>query len=390
MKRHFWIKFLLIFLLLFIAGCSPQYANTWRKIYGYSGSEMVTHMEKTHDGKYILAGMTNSKGAGQDDFYILKMDSWGNILWEITYGGENDDTANCIKETKDGGYIVVGESYSFGTGISKDMYVLKLNSKAEVVWGKNFGGKDVDGGRWVEETSDGNFVVVGWTRSFGGGASDFYVLKLDKDGEILWSKTWGGSNFEEASSVVEAEDGGYLVAGFTMSYGAGSKDVALVKFDSNGNILWYKTYGGTKDDTASNIIKTKDGNYVILGYTASFGTGGDVCLLKVDPSGNILWEKYYGGEGSDSGKEIRQTSDEGFIAVGTTKSFGVMENAVYLLKIDPLGNLQWERIFEGEDIDEGNTVLEIPDGYLVGGWTRSFGSVLADILILKLDAEGNL
>jgi len=241
----------------------------------------------------------------------------------------------------------------------------------------------------ISEDSDGNYIFVGWTRSFGQGNSDFYILKVDPNGNLIWRKTWCGRNFDEANAIVEVEDG-YLVLGYTMSFGSGSKDVALVKFNKNGNVIWYKTYGGTKDDVGNRIEKTRDGNFIIVGSTLFYGTDGDVYVIKVNPNGDVLWERYYGGDSEDEGECIRATSDGGYIISGNTRSFGVSGTAVYLIKLDSYGNLLWQKEYDGDGDDDGKTVIEIEDnGYIVAGLTRSWGASLGDILIMKLNSQGD-
>lgn len=392
-KIRFLSVFFIILSLMLISGCSHfALKSTWRKVYGYSKNELANSMIKTRDGNYVLAGMSNSKNPyGEDDFYLLKIDKWGNILGEWVYFGERDDNAQSIIETSDGGLLILGESYSYATGISKDLFVIKLDKKGEVAWAKNFGGMDMDGGRCAIEDSDGDYVLVGWTRSLGAGNSDFYVIKLSPNGEIIWSKTWGGKNFDEANSILETEDGNYLIAGYTLSFGSGGKDVALVKLDKNGNVIWHKTYGGTKDDSASSIIKTSDGNYLLVGLTFSYGSNGDVYVLKINPNGDVVWEKYFGGESVDEGNAVVETYDKGFVIVGSTRSYGVMGLGVYILKLSSSGNLLWQKVYDGEGDEEARTILELEDvGLLVGGYTRSWGAQASDVLVLRLDSEGNL
>ncbi|MCS7202045.1 MAG: hypothetical protein NZ841_04650 [Dictyoglomus sp.] len=390
-------KFLLVFFLLLsiftITGCSSFTLKvTWRKIHGYSKNELVNSCIETRDGSYLFAGMSNSKNPnGEDDFYLLKIDKWGNVLGEWFHYGERDDNAQCVIETSDGGILVLGESYSYATGISKDLYVVKLDKKGNIVWAKNFGGVDMDGGRSAIEDSDGNYILVGWTRSFGAGNSDFYMIKLSPNGEQLWSKTWGGRNFDEANCILESEDGNYLIAGYTLSFGGGGKDIALIKIDKNGNLVWYRTYGGARDDSASAIIKTIDGNYLLVGSTFSYGSKGDIYVLKVNSAGNIIWERNFGGEESEEGVCVVNTKDGGFVIVGSTRSYGVMGLGVYILKISSSGEPLWYKVYDGEGDDEGRTVLELEDGsLLVGGLTRSWGAQASDVLILKLNFKGEL
>ena len=204
-----------------------------------------------------------------------------------TYGGTDDDYASSVQQTSDGGYIVAGKTYSFGAGWY-DIFFIKTDASGNVQWTKTYGGTDWDDAYSVQHTSDGGYIVAGETYSFGAGWSDIFFIKTDASGNVQWAKTYGGTNYDEAYSVQQTSDGGYILAGYTQSFGAGYGDIFLVKTDANGNVQWAKTYGGTSSDWASSVQQTSDGGYIVAGYTSSFGAGwSDIFLIKTDANGNI-------------------------------------------------------------------------------------------------------
>jgi len=458
----------------------------WRKTFGREDYDEANSIQQTKDGGYIVAGWTYSLGSGERDAYILKLNSKGEVEWQKTFGGEGNDEANSIQQTKDGGYIVAGWTYSLGSG-ERDAYILKLNSKGEVEWQKTFGGEDSDIANSIQQTTDGGYIVAGWTKSSGSRGEDAYILKLNSKGEVEWQKTFGGEYDDEARSIQQTTDGGYIVAGWTNSFGLERYDVYILKLNSKGEVEWRKTFGGEDYDEANSIQQTKDGGYVVAGWTTSFGSGGyDVYILKLnskgefdttppnvmivspsdvvvlggtininidatdnvelekvtlyidgkkikeytsgpykyswdsskasegahtinvealDRSGNIgtksvttmmdkikdvSWHKMFGGEGSDKANSIQQTKDGGYIVAGWTESFGSRED-VYILKLDSKGEVQWQKTFGGGDDDVTNSIQQTTDGgYIVAGWTKSFGSGGEDAYILKLDSKGEV
>ncbi|MGR3310715.1 MAG: hypothetical protein ACUZ77_08055 [Candidatus Brocadiales bacterium] len=208
--------------------------------------------------------------------------------WAATYGGSGDDVSFSSMQTTDGGYIVSGETNSFGAG-DDDFWVLKLDSNGNVQWQKTYGGSNKDEPFSIQQTSDGGYVVAGGTHSYGAGGEDSWVLKLDSSGNIQWQKTYGGGVDDDADSSRQTSDGGYILTGGTNSFGTGNEDIWVLKLDSSGNVQWQKTYGGNFLDYADGSIQqTSDGGYVVAGETASFGTGGeDLWVLKLKPDGSI-------------------------------------------------------------------------------------------------------
>ena len=357
--------------------------NNGQKMFGESGYDYARSVKQTTDGGYIVAGYTTSFGAGYYDVYVLKLNSDGSLAWQKTFGGNGDDEAYSVQETTDGGYIVAGYTTSFGAG-GYDVYILKLNSNGTLIWQKTFGGGLDDKAYSIQKTADGGYIVAGGTSPFEAGGYDVYILKLNSDGSLAWEKTFGGGL---AYSVQETTDGGYIVAGYKRVSGAGYKDVYVLKLNSDGSLAWEKTFGG---GLAYSIQQTTDRGYIVAGCTTSFGAGS-FSVLKLDPNGGLQWQKTFGGDAYGEAYSIQQTPDGRYIVAGCTTSFGAGYEDVYVLKLNSDGSLTWQKTFGGSNYDEAYAVeLTADGGYIVAGYTRSFGAVNYDAYILKLDSNGEL
>ena len=310
--------------------------------------------------------------------------------WTRTCGGTGSDGANSVQQTSDGGYIIAGYTGSFGAG-DTDVYLVKTNASGDTLWTRTYGGTSFDEGWSVQQTSDGGYVIAGTTYSFGAGDCDVYLIKTDASGDTLWTRTYGGTNEDKGRSVRQTSDGGYIIAGYTCSFGAADYDVYLIKTNASGDTLWTKTYGRTNDDEGWSVQQTSDGGYIITGTTASVGTGGwDVYLLKTNASGDTLWTRTYGGMSYDYGSSVQQTSDGGYIVAGWTESFGAGGNDVYLVKTNASGDTIWTRTCGGIHSDEGNSVLQTSDGSdIIVGETWSFGAGGEDVYLIETDASGD-
>ncbi len=369
---------------------NPMSATYFAKTYGGAYWDVAFSVQQTSDGGYIVAGETNSFSASYySDVFLVKTDANGNISWAKTYRGTDWDVAFSVQQTSDGGYIVVGYTESFGAG-NGDIFLIKTDANGNIQWAKTYGGIDDDTAFSVHQTSDGGYIVAGWTTSFGAGGRDVFLVKTDANGNIQWAKTYGGTSGDLAYSVQQTSDGGYIVAGTTWSFGAGGDDIFLIKTDASGNIQWAKTYGGTGYEEASSVQQTSDGGYIVAGYTGSFGFG-DILLIKTDANGNIIWAKTYGGIDHEEASSVHQTSDGGYIVAGYTGSFGAGAVDIFLIKTDANGNLIWAKTYGGISDDMAPSVQHTSDGgYIVGGFTGSFGAGSADILLIKTDANGNI
>jgi len=309
------------------------------KAIGGPANEKGNSLIQTSDGGYAIAGTTKSFGVGSGDVYVVKLDAKGNLQWTKTIGGPESEEGNSLIQTSDGGYAIAGETSSFGAGES-DVYVVKLDSTGNLQWTRTIGGPGNEAGYSLIQTSDSGYAIAGSTFSFGAGEDDMYVVKLDANGNLQWTKTIGGPKRDWSSSLIQTSDGGYTIAGYTNSFGVGEADVYVVKLDANGNLQWTKTIGGENIDEGYSLIQTSDGGYAIAGTTKSFGAGIlDVYVVKLDANGNLQWTKTIGGENIDEGYSLIQTSDGGYAIAGTTKSFGAGKWwDVYVVKLDKNGN----------------------------------------------------
>jgi uncharacterized delta-60 repeat protein len=364
---------------------STAMINLMIRAIGGTNYEFTESIQKTSDGGYIVAGSTGS------DFLIIKLDSSGNIQWSRAIGGTNSDIARSIQQTSDGGYIVAGFTNSFGAG-NYDVLIIKLNSSGNIQWSRAIGGIGYDEAYSIQQTSDGGYIVAGYTGSFGAGGYDVFIIKLDSSGNIQWSRAIGGTNIDIANSIQQTSDGGYIVAGDTYSFGAGAWDVFIIKLDSSGNIQWSRAIGRTNSDGAYSIQQTSDGGYIVAGSTDSFGAGGhDVLIIKLNSSGNIQWSRAIGGTNSDGARSIQQTSDGGYIVAGLTRSFSSGGLDFFIIKLDSSGNIQWSRAIGGTNDEYAYSIQQTSDGgYIAVGYTYSFGAGNSDSLIIKLDSSGNI
>jgi len=385
------MKCILSCVVLVSLSTSSLYAISWAKTFGGVRGEIPYSICQTSDGGYIVAGDTRSFGAGEGEFLVIKLNSFGNIEWAKTFGGGDDDIPYSICKASDGGSIVAGYTYSFGAGWD-DFLVIKLNSSGNIEWAETFGGTSYDAACSICKTSDGDYIVAGTTKSFGAGSIDFLVIKLNSSGNIEWAKTFGGTYYDGGFSICETSDGGYIVAGETYSFGAGSSDFLVIKLNSSGNIEWAKTFGGTVEDVPLSICETSDGGYIVAGATRSFGAGSyDFLIIKLNSSGNIEWAKTFGGTDYDGVWSISKTSDGGYIVVGYTESFGVGGGDFLVIKLNSSSNIEWAKTFGGTGLDWAYSICQTSDGgYIVAGLTDSFGAGRKDFLVLKIELDGSM
>ncbi|MBU1650630.1 T9SS type A sorting domain-containing protein [bacterium] len=378
---------LLALSVLILTTCIFAQPDTlWTKTFGGAGSDRGFIVRQTTDDGFILVGETNSFGAGMYDVYLVKTDASGIEQWNQTFGGSGLDYGSCVQQTSDGGYIIVGGTTFYGAG-GYDIYLIKTDASGTEQWSRTFGGSDFEQGYSVQQTSDGGYIVAGGSASFGAGSDDVYLIKTDASGNEQWSQTYGGSNSDWGYSVQQTSDGGYIITGITWSYGAGSYDIYLIKTDSLGFEQWSQTFGGIDDDYGYSVQQTDDGGYIVAGGIYSNGTGSmDVYLIKTDASGIEQWSQTFGGDGSDEGMSVQQTSDGGYIITGYT---GVHPDYdVYLFKTDGSGIEQWSQTFGGSSTDKGNCVQRTGDGgYIITGYTESYGAGNSDFWLIRLDSE---
>jgi hypothetical protein len=349
------------------------------------------------------------------------------IQWEKSLGGSSFEIPYSIKPTTDGGSIVVGTSYSNNGDITNskgggDYWIVKISSTGIIQWQKSYGGSDEDNARSVLQTSDGGYIIGGYTLSNDGdvtinnGGYDYWIIKLDSNGNLIWEKSFGGTQHDYGYSfnIIQTSDGGYIFAGSTYSNDGdvtlnnGNQDVWIVRLTSTGSLAWQKSFGGSDSDVCTNISSTIDGGFVICGNTSSndFDVSGnngfvDFWVVKFNSFGNLVWQKCLGGSNEDTAKDISQTSDGGFIVVGNSNSSNghlTGNNGSYdiwLVKLDSIGNIVWQRNLGGSGYEDAWSVKQTVDGgYIIAGTSNSTDGVIngniggADYWIVKTDSLG--
>jgi hypothetical protein len=363
--------------------------ETFIKTYGGTEFDEGFCVRQTKDGGYIITGRTSSYGAGRGDGWLVKTDSAGTMIWNKTFGGTESERIYSVQQTTDGGYILTGYTTSFGSG-GYNVWLIKTDNIGNKTWDKIFRGASSDEGWCVQQTSDGGFIIAGRTYSFGAGHWDFWLIKTDSTGNEVWNRTFGGTGQDEGYCVQQTTDGGYVITGFTGSFGAGSSDLWLIKTDSVGNMLWNRTFGGTQGDRGWCVQQASDGGYVITGSTYSFGAG-DVWLIKTDESGVENLNRTFGGQNKERGFCVQQTTDGGYIITGYIEWLDDPEftSDVWLIRTDDDGNEVWNRTFGGSEHDRGTCVQQTTDGgFIITGTTESFGGGGEDVWLIKTDKDG--
>jgi hypothetical protein len=387
---------------------------SWQKTLGGTGRDVAYSIQQTMDDGYVVAGYVNSRDGdltntdrkGGHDAWITKLDSSGDLIWQKILGGDGTDHAYSIQETTDGGYIIAGHS-------GFDYFIAKLDFSGDLTWQKTFGGSGEDVAQSVQQTTDGGYVVAGYSYSNDGdvtgskGSSDFWITKLDASGNLTWQKTLGGTKEDVAQSIQQTSDGGYVVAGYTHSSDGdvtdfkGFSDYWITKLDASGNLIWQKTLGGQDYDKAQCIQQTTDEGYIVAGATKS--SNGDVTdsksewdfwITKLDASGNLTWQKTFGGTDNDAAFSIQQTTEGGYVVAGHTGSndgdvTGFTWNSfhdIWIIKLDESGEMTWQKAI-GEPRSEGAYSIQqtTEGGYILAGFTTV--EDLPKYFIVKLEAD---
>ena len=305
----------------------------WTKTYGGNDSDRGCSVQQTTDGGYIITGNSRLKDT-KSDVYLIKTNEDGDTLWTKTYGGLDRDYGYSVQQTTDGAYIITGMFISNNTG--SDVYLIKTNQDGDSLWTKTYGGELGDFGYSVQQTTDGGYAITGSINSNNTGP-DVCLIKTNEHGDTLWTKTFGGPSHDFGYSVQQTTDGGYIITGYTESI-SGNFYVYLIKTDENGDTLWTNKYSRNGYAQGQSVQQTSDGGYIISGGTISFRYNWDVYLIKTNENGDTLWTKTYGGDGDDYGNFVQQTIDGGYIITGYTYSFGI-HGDIYLIKTDGNGNI---------------------------------------------------
>jgi len=429
-------KAILFFMLLQTVAWAQQLPMIqWQKSLGGSNDDEAYAIKQTRDGGYIIAGASASQDGDvtgnhynsqfPEDFWIVKTDACGTLQWEKSFGGTGRDIAYSVQQTSDKGYIVAGFTNSTDGDITvyhggaSDFWVIKLDTLGSVKWQETIGGSGEDGAQAIQQTSDGGYVITGWSSSNGDTAGDhdfdYWVVKLDTGGAVKWQKLYGGLNDDTPFDIQQTSDGGYVVAGYSQSNdgdvtghhgGTNGSDYWVIKIDTGGVLKWEKSFGGTQDDQANAVRQTPDGGYIIAGYTSSSngdvtGNNGayDYWIIKTDTGGNVQWKNCYGGTSNDQAFAISVLSSGNYLVAGTaysnngnvTNNHGGIGD-YWVININSAGALQWQKTLGGSGADAASAIQPTADGgIIVAGASNSIdGDITSfkgsyDDWIVKLD-----
>lgn len=406
---HFSLSIFLLFFLF--PKIQAQPSIEWSKGFGGSLNDIPEVIYATTDGHFIIAGQSaSSDGAlnnnkGGSDLWVTKLDSDGNLIWEKNYGGSEDDFAMDLQPTTDGGFILTGGSASGDGDLTNnngrlDIWVLKINALGEMQWSKNYGGSGVDIGSSIQPIA-GGYILAGCTGSAGEsgvsagfGGNEFWVLQLDLNGDLVWEKTYGGKRHDVAKTILANDNGEYLIAGNTWSNNGdvsnnhGHSDAWVIKINNVGALLWEETFGGNTPDRLNTLAKTSDGNYIFAGVKSemdlvSNGFYGrydeQYWIVKLSESGQLIWEKTFGGNKYDEAFSVESTTDGGYIIGGSVYSDlnNFSNNAGYLdawiLKTDANGIEEWSKLYGGAGNENLNSITETSEGgYIMLAATNSY------------------
>ncbi len=357
----------------------------WSVAYGGSDDDGASAVIVDNGGNYVVAGYTYSFGSGYADLWILKLNPLtGDTLWSVVYGGAYSDGAKDVVVAPDGNYIVAGYTYSYGSGGS-DLWLLKINSSdGSLIWSRTFGGSNDDGAYSIALDDSGYVIIAGYTTS--DPYRDGYLLKVDADtGGLIWSGVYGGSANDEFYSVAVDGSGNYVLAGRTNSPSGGYFDVWVVKVNPSGDVIWERTYGSSMDDGAADVIVDSGGNYVVAGRAVfDINDYNDTWILKLEPeNGDTIWTRLFGTPEPEGATAIALMGDGSYVVAGLT-AVGSSWDA-WIMGLSEQGDSIWSSIYGGGESDGATSLAVDGSGDIVmSGYTNSFGNGFSDVWVLKL------
>lgn len=388
MRKIFLIQLILFSVLVF--GQRPKKFFTK---FGGSGIDVGYSVKETLDRRYIVAGSTSSYGAGNTDVYLVKVDSMGFPIWEKTFGGFNNDVGRSVIQLSDSGYVVAGFTNSYGAG-GYDAYILKTDKNGNLIWQKTFGGLDWDFAYDLVQATDGDIVVCGNTSSSGAGKKDGLLLKYDLGGTLVWQKTIGGIENEELRSVIKTNDNFLATVGYTESNGDVNGDVYFYKFDLEGNTIFYNIFGGPGKDFANDITQKYNNDYIIAGAkTYSSNPNLEGLMYSISSSGAFIYENHHQNFSGAEAEFVSVCSDIGNLTLtafawNRQKAPFKMQESIFIAL--PLGIYYFINEAGGSEDEYVYSLESTFDSCFISvGVTNSFGSLNGDVFLIKRDTTFN-
>jgi hypothetical protein len=374
-------------LLVSVGSASAQAPDVdWMKTYGGTGGEEIYAIDVTGDG-YIIAGHTSSYGGGNADLYVLKTDLNGDSLWMAVWGTSRQERGRDVIACSGGGYAVVGIERIVQANMPQ-VFFHRLDAAGAIVNTKNYGHIGDDDAWSIVETSDGGFLIGGTTDVSNSGNNNVYLIRTDASGDTLWTRNYGGLEDDEGYRAEQTPDGGFIVVGHTDAAGASDVDLYLIRTDANGDTLWTRRHGGPNVEFGYCVRPTSDGGFIVAGSTESYGAGqSDFYLVKTNALGDSLWTRTYGGHHYEYARSVI-TNNNGYTIVGHSQSFGNADKDMYIVRTTLLGDVLWAKVIGEEREDWGYDIETTSDGcYVVAGYTNSYGESDNKAWLVKLEAD---
>jgi uncharacterized delta-60 repeat protein len=367
----------------------PKGKCTWERTFGGAQEDKAYGIATMLDDGVVVVGNRRFLSTTGQRAWILRLDRAGKMVWQREFGGLNSDQVYSVVTTSEDGVVVAGHTTSRGAGKS-DVWVFRLDRDGNLVWDKTFGGAENDRARTIAATDDGGFVIAGSTQLPGKSEQDGWILKLRANGELSWEHTFGGDNSDGIFNVASTPDGGLVATGYTDMGSPKGYDLWVVRFDSGGKQLWDRAFGRGIFDAGTSIVATADGGSLVAGVTSADGyRADDAWVLRLNHAGEVLWEQTYGGPEPDTAWAIVKMPDAGFAVLVATSSYGAGSADAWLLRLDKDGALLWQRMYGGKLWDRPTSAVLTTDGGLfIAGYTTTQGSGYEDYWLFRLDAEG--
>jgi len=386
------MKTLTVLIILLIASIPARAQIRFQHLMGGAAYEDVQEVIQTPDHGFIMCGTTESFGAGQSDILVIKTDQAGMVQWSNTYGSSGNDYSVAVRIAPAGGYVIAGYSYGLSADtLTDDFLLLNIDTAGNVNWVKTYGGVDNDESHALAVMADSGFVIAGTTSSFGGVSGQAgYVVRTDAAGNKLWSKAIAQNSDQQLFSVDATADGGCIVAGYTYVSSFRLFDVFIAKISASGVKQWVRSYGGNNSEQAFSIRLASTGGYVVSGYTSSFGTGQeDAFILRIDDTGNVSWFNTYGTAASERSRSVIWNS-AGIVISGHAQVGANLFDNNFLLQTDTAGIVLWSRTYgPTSNVSLPYSASECSDGgFITGGLTGGFGALQNDIYLIKTNDLG--